>query len=280
MNKQVVLSGGLGNQMFQSAFFLSLRKRGIGCRLNATMYQDFQIHQGFELQRVFGINDVVLDRGKLSRMWLRLMQKYHPFFLVCKDPIITYYEQAYRTHALYYIGYWMNDAYFQDLINDVREAFVFQGIDKYNETIAGQMKEQNAISLHIRRGDYLKDNNYRVCTEVYYRKSIEYINSHVNRPFFYVFSDDPEWCRDFMSQFRIDFRIINHNRGKDSYKDMYLMSQCSHNIIANSTFSWWGAWLNGNTNKIVIAPSPWWNLNEKTPVCKGWTLIKSFKEER
>lgn len=278
MKKQVILSGGLGNQMFQYAFYLSLRRRGVDCVLNASMYRDVVVHQGFELQRVFGINEIIDNWGKPRRFWLRFLQKYHPSCLVCKDPIITYYEQSYHTKACYYFGYWMNEAYFSSITDEVRKVFMFRDIDDRNLAFAQQMKGMNSVSLHIRRGDYLMNTDYNVCTEKYYQNAINQICSKVTDPKFYIFSDDPDWCNSFMKQFEVDFEVVTHNRGKDSYKDMYLMTQCHHNIIANSTFSWWGAWLNKHDGKIVVAPSPWWNINEKTPVCDKWYKIEGIGE--
>ncbi len=278
MVKQIILSGGLGNQMFQYALYLSLKERGVKCVLNASMYHDIKIHQGYELGRVFGIEGVVINWGKLRRLWLRVLQKFYPTCLVCKDPVITYCEEVYHTKAHYYFGYWMNEAYLRPVADKVCSAFGFHNIDEKNMALVEQMKKQNSVSLHIRRGDYLKDNNYNVCTETYYRNAINLFNEKLDNPHYYVFSDDPQWCESFMKQFNVNYSVVTHNRRTDSYKDMFLMTQCRHNIMANSTFSWWGSWLNNNPEKIVIAPTPWWNINDKTPVCEGWTLI-SGKEK-
>ena len=103
-----------------------------------------------------------------------------------------------------------------------------------------------------------------VCTPEYYEKAIAYIATKISSIQFYVFTDDPEWVN---ANFEIENAIyVQHNTGSDSWQDMYLMSQCKHNIIANSSFSWWGAWLNSNPSKIVIAPTKWWRLFEKDDV--------------
>ena len=111
----------------------------------------------------------------------------------------------------------------------------------------------------------------------YYRQAIEQIKDRVDNPIFYVFSNEPSWCDSFMKEFRVNFKIVNWNQGKDSYQDMYLMTQCKHNIIANSTFSWWGAWLNNNTDKIIVAPSKWFKNSEHNINCKEWLLIDTSK---
>lgn len=273
MKKQIMITGGLGNQMFQYALYVSLKNHGINCQPNASLYRDIKIHQGYELQKVFGISDVKQSSPKLTRLWYQALQKYHPSSLVCKDAVIVYQNKVYTTKAKYYFGFWMNEAYFKDYEDQIRRVFTFQNIDDRNLVMAAQMRKENSVSLHIRRGDYLKNPIYHVCTETYYRKAIEYLMDSMDAPIFYVFSDNPEWCEEFMQSFHVKYSVVNHNKGENSFKDMYLMTQCRHNIMANSTFSWWGAWLNDKPDKIVIAPSPWWTSNDKSPVCDNWVKI-------
>ena len=135
------------------------------------------------------------------------------------------------------------------------------------------MQSCNSVSIHIRRGDYLNIPNYCVCDEGYYRHAIKHICENVDKPVFYVFSNEPDWCESFMQQFGVVFKIINWNQRGDSYQDMYLMTQCKHNIIANSTFSWWGAWLNSQSDKIVVTPRAWFKNNNYNINCPGWHII-------
>ena len=139
-------------------------------------------------------------------------------------------------------------------------------LSEKNKNILEEIKKRNSISIHIRRGDYVNDINAKKilgdnCNLLYYQKAIEYIYSVITSPFFYIFSDEPEWVKNNFS-FLENSLIIDWNKGKDSWQDMMLMSHCKHNIIANSSFSWWGAWLNNNNNKIVIAPKKWFNTFE------------------
>ena len=132
----------------------------------------------------------------------------------------------------------------------------------------------NSVSVHIRRGDYLMYDYFQACTPEYYRRAIEFIISRVEKPLFFVFSDDLAWSGKFMEECGVEYRLVDHNRGKDSYKDMYLMSRCRHYIIANSSFSWWGAWLGEDEGKTVACPSEWFKgkTNYKCPA--GWVRIK------
>ena len=128
-----------------------------------------------------------------------------------------------------------------------------------NADIAEKISQVNAVSLHVRRGDYISDKKNAfigVCTLDYYKTAIEKIKTQVDNPVFFVYSDDINWVKNNLVIDKTAV-FVNHNRGQESYNDMHLMSLCKHNIIANSSFSWWGAWLNTSPDKIVIAPKQW-----------------------
>lgn len=171
-------------------------------------------------------------------------------------PEIYEYNNKYLNHG------WQSEKYFLDIETEVRTAFAFKiGLDKRNTSIANSMKKENSIAIHVRRGDYLLKENLRcqnVCNEEYYFRAIKYIKKMVENPVYYVFSNDIEWCRENLQLENANY--IDWNTGLDSYKDMQLMSMCKHNVIANSTFSWWGAWLNKNPNKIVVMPNKWFDI--------------------
>ena len=131
------------------------------------------------------------------------------------------------------------------------------------------------MSVHIRRGDYLQDENLGgVCNNSYYLESVKILQTKLKNPFFYFFSDDPDWVK---KTFNLDrMKVIDWNTGINSYLDMFLMTKCKHNVIANSSFSWWGAYLNNYKNKIVIAPKVWFNDNlhkDNDIVPKKWLKI-------
>lgn len=273
--KQLILSGGLGNQMFQYAFFLSCKKKGMQVKLNSDLYEVNKMHNGYMLKQAFGVSDEEMVKASwLSALKTRLLRRYHPLNLVYSDKPMVYDESVFKTRARYLDGCFINSHYFSDIQNEVRLAFEFKSIDSANLELMIRMHHCNSVSLHIRRGDYLKNPIYGVCDEKYYENAIAAIKSMVDTPKFYVFSDDTEWCEGFMRKQYVDYRIINHNTGRDSYKDMYLMTRCRHNIIANSTFSWWGAWLNNNEEKIVMSPNKWTTTIPLDKPQNGWHLLE------
>ena len=182
-----------------------------------------------------------------------------------------------RTDSVYYDGYWQNEGNFRDIRNLVLTAFTFpEFLDEKNKMLACKLKAYNSVSCHIRRGDYLKIPTMCVCTPEYYVQAIDKMNKLVNPNLYCVFSDDINWCKNHLSQLWEGKKVVyvDWNKGKESFRDMQLMSLCKHNIIANSSFSWWGAWLNQNEKKIVIAPEKWMNKNLiNDPICNDWMRV-------
>lgn len=261
--KYFIFSGGLGNQMFQYAMLLSLRNHGAIVRIDRSLYRHVKMHNGFELNRVFGIEEETIDRGGIHLIWLRLLNKYKPSIIYSKDSL--HFNSAILDNPRKYIeGYWQSELYFKDIAQQVKNAFVFKNIDSMNASYASNMRECESVSLHIRRGDYASYGMALIGNE-YYEKAVEIIRNKIGEVRFFIFSDDAAEARKMADKMGINYQIMNHNLGRDSYKDMYLMSQCKHNIIANSSFSWWGAWLNNFPHKIVIAPKWLYDFN-----CKTW----------
>jgi len=295
--KYITITGGLGNQMFIHAFCLSLRNKGKKAVLFVPRKTESKGygHQGYELEKLFqtkrfdGRFSVLCNSFvQLYSQFIRLFpRKWKPrlfnligIHIVSVSENFIYYQEVFdfkHKHEMF-MGTWQSELFFKDAKDIVRREFAF------NEELLSEMTietrkhviELNSVSIHIRRGDYLS-NQYSngfagVCTNIYYENAIKFIKEKVEYPQFYVFTDDKEWVRE---HFEMNGAIyINFNNGKDSWQDMYLMSQCKHNIIANSSFSWWGAWLNNNPDKIVVAPKLWWRLFEKDDVVPGdWIRI-------
>lgn len=159
-------------------------------------------------------------------------------------------------------GYWQSFKYFNDIRDILLEEFQpVEPLSAENEAVSNLIKETSSVSLHVRRGDYITNrsshNTHGCCSLDYYHKSIAYLSERVKSPHFFIFSDDMEWVRQnlHISQ---SVRYIDHNGAENGWIDMMLMSHCKHNIIANSSFSWWAAWLNRNPDKIVIGPDKYY----------------------
>lgn len=287
--KYVTITGGLGNQMFVYAFCLKLRKLGHKAVLWVPRVHDSKGygHQGYELRKLFDVTEYEENYSSLERSVLtffsqairvfpskykRTLFKLIGFNTIRVAENFIYYPEVFdfKFKNEIYFGTWQSQKYFEGAEQEVREALRFNVnlLNNQSKEYGQKMQSEQSVSIHIRRGDYLSaqyaDGFAGICDEEYYNNAMNYINQRIENVLYYVFTDDAEWVSD---NFKIANAVyINHNRGQDSWQDMYLMSQCKHNIIANSSFSWWGAWLNENPNKIVIAPKLWWRPFEKDDV--------------
>ena len=267
--------GGLGNQMFQyaAARNLSLQKKE-PLYLDISAYASHMPHQGFELFRIFGCDGLVIGDSDIERSFGWRMHPYfrrltlHPRLRFLRTEKIIHEPGVFFRNALldaeadvYLSGYWQSEKYFLPICDQIRSDFSFKlALNEKNQELVEEIEKCNAVSLHIRRGDYVSNKNahkvHGVLSIAYYRAAVEHIFRFVQNPEFFLFSDDPDWCAH---NFRIaaPCHFVTHNSGAESFNDMRLMSICKHNIIANSSFSWWGAWLNPSLKKIVIAPHRW-----------------------
>lgn len=257
----VAILGGLGNQMFDYAFFLSLKKKK-KCKICLIdIDQSVDRHFGLEIFKIF--NTKYSSRYKfyiaLKRIFPIIERKKRTIRQINS---LNYDESIFKNSIKipYYYGYWQSEKYFKDIETKVRKSFSFKLklISNKNLSLAKTIRGTNSVSIHVRRGDYLMEIGWDTCNLEYYNKAIKYIEQILPHCTFYVFSDDILWCMKNLTN-KYNFIYVDWNKGNDSWQDMYLMSQCKHNIIANSTFSWWGAWLNNNPQKIVITPSIWFN---------------------
>ncbi len=272
--KHVYIYGGLGNQMFQYAFYLSLKKKGIPCVLDASMFLVNKSHNGFELFDVFGIKeDYFCAPSWLGKGYLIYQKLFIPKSSFFQEKMFSYCADVYKSACRYYSGCWLSEDYFKFFSDEIRSIYQFTGVDENAQEASVEMASDNTVSIHVRRGDYLRYPRYCVCDEQYYKDAIDLIKIKVGNPFFFVFSDDTAWASQMMENFNLRYKVIDFNKGNRSFQDMYLMSQCRHHIIANSTFSWWGAWLDPRPDKIVIAPSTWFNIRQVRIDCDGWHII-------
>lgn len=276
--KHVAIVGGLGNQMFQYSYFLVLKKKFKYIEIFFPENK-WEHSGGFELERVFNITHS-------PSIWEKLYQKGFPFtrifhILHKKYSGLNFRFKEEDLHPdksfKYFYGTWQSEKYFlyPDLI---RKSFKFneKNLSVKTISIANTLRgEKLWISIHIRRGDYLSENFKNgfgnVCDLEYYKRAIDFFNKKFENPAFVFFSDDIDWVK--YNFYNPAYIFVDHNIGLDSWQDMYLMSLCQHNIIANSTFSWWGAWLNQNPDKIIIAPKTWWNGIKDDVVPESWIRI-------
>jgi Glycosyl transferase family 11 len=184
----------------------------------------------------------------------------------------------------YFIGYWQTEKYFDEAL--VRKELSLRlPVGRESERVGKLIKSQPSAFVHVRRTDYLHPSNATVIGNMgmdYYNEAIAFIKARVPKVHFFVFSDDPAWCRETFSG--DGFTVVGHNwwaRGRrgpgTEHEDLWLMSQCDHAIIPNSTFGWWGAWLNPEKNRIAIAPKHWYlpsaNVDARDIVPERWTKI-------
>lgn len=252
---QIELMGGLGNQMFIYAFYLSLKNK----YSDKSIYIDTQNYKknDIELSRVFDINIDTIP------VYKRMRYKVFPFRLAntlnidmyCyrKKPIT---DQSFASSNLssgaYLKGFWQSEDYFSNIESTIKEIYSFhKPVSNINNECINEIKQTESVSIHIRRGDYLNNNNkdyfLNLSDTNYYDNAINLLG---NRKFF-IFSDDIEWCRHRFNN--IDAVFVDWNKGENSWIDMYLMSLCKMVVVANSSFSWWGAYL--NSSKTIFVPS-------------------------
>lgn len=168
---------------------------------------------------------------------------------------------------IYLDGYWQSEKYFLDVESIIRKEFsIVNPFTPKSQNLAEQIQNCEAVSLHVRRGDYVSDPKtnsvHGVCGIDYYSNATDMICERIENPYFFIFSDDPDWaCSNIKPNAPTTY--VSHDDHSKDYEDICLMSLCKHNIIANSSFSWWGAWLNGNPEKMVIAPRKWFNSKDK-----------------
>lgn len=274
--KIVRILGGLGNQMFQYALYLSLKHHFPEevVLIDASLMGSYKVHNGLEIDRVFGVELPQASFRQLCRLTIpvrnyklsRVIEKFLPSRSTVLQDISSpdLKEKIFSAGDRYYCGYWLDYRYCLDTLPLIRRTYKFRL--PLNPRTLGLLEilaaDRNSVSIHVRRGDYLKVSNYAgLCGPDYYTEAIRYIRSKVESPEFYVFSDDMEWCRSNLPELLSGSptTFVDWNHGADSPADMMLISKCHHNIIANSSFSWWGAVLNGHEDKIVCAPAEWTN---------------------
>lgn len=267
------LNGGLGNQMFQYAAGYSLAKRlNVPLKIDISEFETYHLRR-FELDQLnitagvatpeelaYFITHPTRFQRKLSRLSLTLGLGFNK--IAFKEIKFSFDDAFDKIQSPAYLnGYWQSEKYFKTVRDSLRGEFcpVAQP-GEVSRNILDEVQQSNAISLHIRRGDYISNpaaaSVHGVCPLEYYYSAISYLSAQVQNPVFFVFSDDPQWAQDNL-KISHPVRFVIANGPDRGIEDMLLMQSCHHHIIANSSFSWWAAWLNNRQDKIVIAPRIW-----------------------
>lgn len=275
-NKMVIvkLQGGLGNQLFQYAAGRAVAHRNdVPLKLDIGWFES-NLQRKFRLDR-FNISATIATHEEVAKsaglapartrqkVWGRLHRRLpYRWRSVIREPHYQFEPKSLLANGnSHLIGYWQSEKYFTDIEDILREELTLKAApDSDNEAALSRIHQTESVSLHVRRQDYVSNPNqtHALCSPAYYHAATEKLTQEVRQPHFFVFSDDMEWARQ---RIRLECPVsyVTHNGGNREYEDLRLMSSCKHHIMANSTFSWWGAWLNPNAQKTVVAPRRWFN---------------------
>lgn len=266
------LIGGLGNQLFQYAAARHLSEiHRTTLKLDISGFETYKLHKyslgHFNIQENFATLEeitalTVRRQGIVERVLNRILHR-------PPKPAPTYVQEKHfhfdpeipnLPDGVYLDGYWQSEKYFADIADILRQEFTVKTLPAgKDKELAEWMASCESVSLHIRRGSYLYppyNAVHGICSLDYYFSCVEYLTQTVKHPHFFIFSDEPKWVHDNL-KLPYPTTYVDHNSADRDYEDLRLMSLCRHNIIANSSFSWWGAWLNGNLDKLVVAPRGW-----------------------
>ncbi|HVU06301.1 MAG TPA: alpha-1,2-fucosyltransferase [Thermodesulfobacteriota bacterium] len=281
MKKIIVrIQGGTGNQLFQYAF-----ARGVSARLGMPYLIDkkvcddarwdpHKIHRKYSLN-LFNTKTPFAEDGDMFGFvgirkhykafdafykYLRGKRFFLPFYY--PEKTFAYDVEVFaRKSSTYFDGDWQGEKYFRHIADELRaEITPVKALSEASLKALEEIKKANAVSLHVRRGDYVTDplaaEMHGVCSMSYYAAAIAHIEKNVANPHFFIFSDDYAWSVENFKGLKHPVTCIKGTEASD-YEDLALMSACKHHIIANSSFGWWGAWLNPRTDKVVVAPKVW-----------------------
>jgi Glycosyl transferase family 11. len=281
---------GLGNQMFQYAYARALKERGMDVRLDLGKAYESALkpaQRGSHAQRCAGVQNFritlpsidVDGYGKYKYLQQdTAMDKFRYWmgehsvgrYKFYEESFPGYSSRATRIRGNYYVkGWFQSPRYFMHIRNILLKEFTPNKKIKRSKELRDLLGHKESVSLHVRRGDYVKIQN--TLHGLYYGQAVEYMKEVYREPVFFVFSDDLEWVEQNL-EIKGDVVYVNSDGKLQDYEELFLMSRCSSNIIANSTFSWWAAWLNPHGGKHVIAPRKWLSGQEGL-IPESWTVI-------
>jgi hypothetical protein len=287
--------GGLGNQMFQYAFGYAISKeKSVKIKLDTSGFDVYDLRSYelnlfnieensdlkpayiFLLNQLNGKNNTLLT--KTFRKMLRGLLRFTKFYYQEKKEFVFDKDVFSVKVDTYFYGYWQNEKYFKKYRKELLEIFTLKNLHPRTIEYQQQIVKCEAVSLHIRRGDYVTNTHtnrlHGTCDVRYYKRAAMEVLKNKKQAHFFIFSDDLDWAER-----KLDFinnkTFIRLESDIPDYEEMNLMSQCKHNIIANSSFSWWGAWLNTNEDKVVVAPKLWFakNIDTKDLLPDDWVSL-------
>ncbi|MEI8116863.1 MAG: alpha-1,2-fucosyltransferase [Flavobacteriia bacterium] len=291
----VQLIGGLGNQMFQYAIGIILQlENKINVKFDLDFFKIIDGGEGY-IKRSFDLDvfDVHIDPLTIEeRNYFLGTGRLLTIKRLLKGRPAYYYEQVEGfkedwkviNKNMYFSGYFQKYEFYSNYETLLLETFQFNKmkISQKALEIADLLVKENSVSIHIRKGDYVKDSITKMVfcdlDSEYYNRAIARLRKLQTNLKFYVFSDDVNWVVENFNPQEIIYEVIDLNNPKNSWDDIFLMTKCKHNILANSTFSWWGAFLNPNPQKVIIAPKKWYydtikNQHAMQIYPNGWILI-------
>ena len=266
----VHLMGGLGNQLFQYAAGRQLASRlQTELKLEASGYAK-------AVDRVYALRHFHIQEHLASTQEIRLFSRHsrvdrvfeklglkESYSILKEKPVPNLVPQFFsiQGHVLLR-GFWQSEKYFRGIAPLVKKELTLREllVDKGNTALLQQITNTESVAIHVRRGDYISNQQARefhgACSEEYYRNAVAFIQSQVKNPSFFIFSDEPDWVAE---HFTLDAPVcvVRQNPPEEAHKDLHLMRHCHHFIVANSSFSWWGAWLGDRKEKLVVAPEKW-----------------------
>lgn len=291
--KIIRMSAGLANRMLQYSYALYLKKLGYDVYVDNNYKGRVLQHENFDWNRIFpnaelrqASKTLIFKYGGSYTTFDKIRRHYLPF--TCSvwlgESAVKIPSDEELNKFNYFIGVYQNAKISESVTKEVRQLFKFSDFEKgsNNAIMESKMRSENSVAIHLRKGkDYMKNEAFaNTCPLEYYQEAVEIIKKKVDNPVFYVFTDNPVWVKENLTG--IEYTLVEGNPavGWGNHYDMQLMSCCKHNIIANSTYSWWGAFLNDNPDKIVIDPKYWFNpmiehyrKRENNTACEGWIII-------
>ncbi|WP_139709049.1 alpha-1,2-fucosyltransferase [Aeromonas allosaccharophila] len=285
----VKMSGGLGNQLFQWATFYSLSKKsGVPYFIDISHYARNGDHGGFRLDN--------LQLGELPIVMKSNLSKYLFEKVICRAclhwPKVSSISRKFVHEGLLdsdhipvipdgvYMGFWQSHKYFYSCWDDLKKIVIPKKISPRVKMLLEKMEHERVLSVHVRKGDYLTNKKankaHGLCSLSFYRQALSYMKDVTDTRSVFVFSDNIAMAREELSFELSQFENVEFIEGNTQEEDLFLMSRAYHHIIANSSFSWWGAWLGEHKEQVVISPTPWYNIKPKyssDPSLSTWVRI-------